>query len=132
VTAPGRTPAFMLEAGNPMRSVLLLVLVFEAISFGLAIPVMIFVSQVSPGSAAGAGGAAVLLALIGATLLRRPIGYVLGWLTQLAGIALGFATWGMFVVGVLFAALWVLVFALGKRLQASRRAGGADADKVAP
>jgi Flp pilus assembly protein TadB len=41
---------------------------------------------------------------------------VLGWLTQLAGLALGLLTASMFVVGALLAGVWVLAFALGKRL----------------
>jgi membrane protein implicated in regulation of membrane protease activity len=44
------------------------------------------------------------------------VGYILGWAAQLAGLALGFLTATMFIVGALFAAVWVLSFVLGKRL----------------
>jgi hypothetical protein len=105
-----------LSAGNPMRVVLMTVLIFEVVAFGLAIPVMIFVSDVPAAAAAGFGGGTALLAVVAAGLLRNRVGYVLGWLTQLAGLALGLLTPTMFIVGALFAAVWVLAFALGKRL----------------
>jgi len=105
-----------LSAGNPMRVVLMTVLIFEVVAFGLAIPVMIFISDVPAAAAAGFGGGTALLAVLAAGLLRNRVGYVLGWLTQLAGLALGLLTPTMFIVGTLFAAVWVLAFALGKRL----------------
>ena len=105
-----------LSAGNPMRVVLMTVLIFEMVVFGLAIPVMIFISGV-PAEAAGAlGGAAAVLAVVAAALLRNRVGYVLGWIAQVAGLALGLLTASMFIVGALFAAVWVLAFVLGKRL----------------
>jgi hypothetical protein len=100
-----------------MRVVLLSILIFEVIVYGLSIPVMILVSDVPPGLAAGCGGAAALLALVAAAFMRRPAGYYLGWATQPVGIALGLLTVAMFVVGTMFLGLWVLGFALGKRLE---------------
>jgi Protein of unknown function (DUF4233) len=105
-----------LSVGNPMRVVLMALLIFEMVVFGLAIPVMIFVSNAPAAAAAGFGSAAALLALMAAGLLRSRIGYVLGWLTQLAGLALGLLTASMFIVGALLTAVWVLTFGLGKRL----------------
>jgi hypothetical protein len=105
-----------LSAGNPMRVVLMTVLIFEVIVFGLAIPVMIMISDVPPAAAAAFGGGAAVLAILAAGLLRSRVGYILGWAAQLAGLALGFFTSTMFIVGALFAAVWVLSFVLGKRL----------------
>jgi Protein of unknown function (DUF4233) len=113
-----------LSPRNPMRSVLLAVLIFEVIVFGLAVPVMIFNSDVPPSLAGGLGGATALLALISAAMLRTPAGYVLGWLTQLAGLALGVLTPTMIFIGALFAGLWVLSFVLGKRLDAAQPSQG--------
>ena len=110
-----------LAPDNPMRNVLLAVLIFEVVVFGLSIPVMILVSNVPALVAALAGGGAALLALVSAGLLRRPVGYYVGWVAQVAGIALGFLTPGMFVLGIMFAALWILTFVLGKRLEAQQR-----------
>jgi Protein of unknown function (DUF4233) len=106
----------ILSPGNPMRVVLLTVLIFEVIVFGLAIPVMIFVYNVPAAAAAGFAGGAAVLALVAAGLLRSRIGYVLGWLVQLAGLALGLLTVSMFIVGAILAGVWLLAFVLGKRL----------------
>nr|WP_294694626.1 DUF4233 domain-containing protein [uncultured Friedmanniella sp.] len=114
-----------LSPNNPMRVVLLSILIFEVILFGLAIPVMILISDV-PGETAGlSAGAAALLALAAAGLMRRPLGYPLGWATQVAGLALGFLTTPMFFIGGMFAALWVTSFILGKRLDEQGRASTA-------
>ncbi len=114
-----------LSPKNPMRVVLLSILLFEFILFGLAIPVMILISDV-PGLWAGLGaGAAAVLALAAAGLMRRPLGYPLGWLTQVVGVALGLLTPAMFIVGGLFLALWVISFLLGKRLDEQGQARAA-------
>ena len=55
-----------LSAGNPMRVVLMTVLIFEVVVFGLAIPVMIVISDVPGAAAAGFGGATALLAVLAA------------------------------------------------------------------
>jgi hypothetical protein len=105
-----------LTPGNPMRVVLLSILIFEVIVFVLAIPVMLLVSEVPTGLAFGFGGGAALLALVAAGLMRRPIGYLFGWLAQLVGVALGLLTTPMFFVGGMFGVLWLITFVLGKRL----------------
>ena len=106
-----------------MRVVLLSVLLFEVIVYGLAVPVMILVSHAPAVPAAFAGGGAALLALLAAGLLRRPVGYPVAWVTQVAGIALGLLTPAMYVVGLMFTGLWVVTFVLGKRLDAAAPAG---------
>lgn len=113
---------YALPAGNPMRVVLLCVLLFEVVVFGLAVPVMILVTGVAPTSAALGGGGAALVALIAAGLLRKPTGYLVGWVAQLAGILLGLLTPAMWVIGGMFAGLWVLSFVLGRRLDAQAAA----------
>ena len=115
--------------GNPMRVVLLSVLIFEAILFGLAVPVMIFNSDISGGVATALGAGGALLALVATAMMRKPLGYLLGWITQVAAILMGFANGAMFVVGGIFAGLWIITFVLGKRLDGAKP--GADPDKVA-
>ena len=111
-----------LEPKNPMGVVLLSILAFEVIVFGLAIPVMILLSDV-PGLTAGlAGGGAALLALVAAGMMRRPVGYPLGWLTQAVGLGLGLLTPAMYLVGGMFLLLWLVTFVLGKRLDEQGRA----------
>ncbi|GAB3623969.1 hypothetical protein GCM10027418_20530 [Mariniluteicoccus endophyticus] len=110
----------MLHADNPMRSTLMMTLIFEIIVFGLAVPVMIMVAQVPPLNASLAGAAGALLALAATMTLRRPqVGYPLGWLTQVAAVAMGFLTYGMFIMGAMFLVLWLTCFVLGRRLEAA-------------
>jgi Protein of unknown function (DUF4233) len=112
--------AVTLSDGNPMRTVLMTLLLFEVIVFGLSIPVMIYVSNVAGGPAAVFGGAAALLAVVGAALIRKPVGYLVGWATQVGAVFLGLVTPSMFAAGGLFFVLWVISFVLGKRLDAAR------------
>ncbi len=109
-----------LERGNPMGKVVMAVVLLELIAFALAVPVMIKISDVPGSTAALAGGAVVLLCLISAALMRGPAGYLLGWITQLAGIALGLLTPLMFVVGVMFLGLYALTYVLGRRLESGQ------------
>ncbi len=109
-----------LKRDNPMRMVLLSVLLFEVISFSLSILVMTRVSGLSWQRATVFTVAAVLLCLVSAALLGNQVGYLVGWLAQLAGIALGLLTPAMFLVGGGFFALWVITFILGKRLESTQ------------
>lgn len=112
-----------LVADNPMGRVMLSILCFEAVVCGLAIAGMIMVSAVPPATAFGLGLSAAALAVLAAGLLRRPPGYPLAWLTQLVVIGLGLATSMMYLVGGMFALLWITCFGLGRKLelQAARR-----------
>lgn len=116
---------------NPMGRVMLSILVFEAIIFGLAIAGMIQVSTVSVPLSFGLGLGAAALAIVAAGLLRRPGGYLLGWLTQLVAVGLGFATAMMFAVGGMFFLLWVVCFVLGRRIEATPPGRGRPAPPAA-
>ena len=116
---------------NPMGKVMLSVLIFEAMVFGLAIAGMIQVSAVPVSLAFGLGFGSAVLAVVAAAVLRRPAGYALGWLTQLVAIALGFATSMMFWVGGMFALLWVVCFALGRRIETTPPGGARPAPPAA-
>ncbi|MDO5534512.1 MAG: DUF4233 domain-containing protein [Propionibacteriaceae bacterium] len=110
-----------LNDGNPMTKTLMLTLIFEVVVYVLAIPGMIQVNDVPLAPAFGFGiGAAVLAGIAGGMLGRRPIGWPLAWLAQVAGVALGFLTPWMFVVGGGFALLFAVEFLLGRRIEASR------------
>ena len=106
-----------LAEGNPMTKTLALTLIFEMVVFVLAVPGMIQVNDVPLGLAFGAGAAAALLAGVAGGLIgRRPVGWPLAWLAQLAGIALGFLTPWMWAVGGGFAALFAVEFFLGRKI----------------
>lgn len=113
-----------LHPQNPMGRVMLSILVFEAVVCGLAIAGMIQVEAMPAGTSVLLGGGAALLALAASALLRTPVGYPLGWLTQVVVIVLGVATPMMFAVGGMFGLLWVLVFVLGRRIERSRLSTG--------
>ncbi|MBN9106714.1 MAG: DUF4233 domain-containing protein [Propionibacteriaceae bacterium] len=113
-----------LDPQNPMGRVMLSILVFEAVVCGLAIAGMIQVEAMPAVTSALLGGGAAALALLSAGLLRTPVGYPVGWLTQVVVIGLGFATPMMFAVGGMFGLLWVLVFVLGRRIERSRLSTG--------
>ena len=107
-----------LTEGNAMTKTLALTLIFEAVVFVLAVPGMIQVNDIPLALAFGGGGAAAVLALVaGATIGRRPIGWPLAWLAQIAGMALGLLTPWMYAVGGGFAALFALEFFLGKKME---------------
>ena len=112
-----RGGSYALPNTNPMRVVMLTLLLFEVVVFGLAVPVMILVSGVPAGTAFAAGGVGALLAVTAAGLLRKPVGYLIGWITQPVGILLGLFTPAMYAIGAIFAGLWVLSFVLGRRLE---------------
>lgn len=94
------------------------VLTFEAIVIGLSVPVLIQVVGIDPATAVVAGLGLALLAVITAGLLRHRWAYALGWVVQVGALALGFWTWAMFVVGLLFGGLWAMAIVLGGRVDA--------------
>lgn len=112
-----------LQPGNPMTKVLMALLVFEVIVFGLSIATMVQVDGVALVPAVAAGGGASVLAVAAAATLRRPVGFVLGWLTQAAALGLGALTPSMFAMGGVFVLLWVITFVLGRRLDGLRATG---------
>lgn len=108
--------ALSLRPGNPMGRAMMVTLFLQLIAFGLAIPVLIQLAGVGTGLAVFAAGGTALLCVIAGGALRTPVGYPLGWLAQLAGVALGFLTPVMFVVAALFVVVYVLAFVLGKKI----------------
>jgi len=115
-----------LKPGNPMGRAMMIILFLQLIALGLAIPVLIKIGGESTGLAFGAAGGTALLCLIAGGLFRSPLGYPLGWLAQLAGLALGLLSGVMFVVGVIFTGVYVLAFVLGKKID---NAAGSVADR---
>ena len=53
------------------------------------------------------GGVIALLAFLSAGMLRRKIGWILGWIVQILMVAYGFVVFTMFFLGALFLGLWV-------------------------
>lgn len=96
------------------------ILFLEAIAFGLSAPVLISVAGVSTATALLVGIGLAVACLLVAGLLRSPSAYWLGWAIQLAATALGFVVTTMFLIGVIFLALWATAFFLGLRIETER------------
>ena len=112
-----------LTAKNPMAKVMVSILAFEAVVFGLAIAGMIQVDNVPVPVAVAAARTGMVVAIAACALLRHPVGYPLGWLTQVMVVGIGVLTPWMYWLGGMFALLWVVSFVLGRRLEQSGSAG---------
>ncbi|WP_092860875.1 DUF4233 domain-containing protein [Quadrisphaera sp. DSM 44207] len=67
------------------------------------------------------GLALALAFLVAAGLVRRPGGLVVGTVLQGVLIATGVVVPAMFLVGALFAGLWLWIVSVGRRIDADRR-----------
>lgn len=105
-----------------MRSLAGIVLGFEFLVLALVTPVMISVADVKPGIALPLCLGLAVLALVAAGLLRNRAGYVLGSVLQVAAVGLGFVVPVMFVLGLAFAAFWVMAIVLGRRIDEAKAA----------
>ncbi|HET7682618.1 MAG TPA: DUF4233 domain-containing protein [Marmoricola sp.] len=92
------------------------ILTFEAIVLGLTTPVLISVQGVDRAQALWIGLGLTVVCVLAAGLLRRTWAYGLGWLVQAAAIAMGLQITAMFVLGIVFLALWVAAYVLGGRI----------------
>jgi Protein of unknown function (DUF4233) len=122
-----------------VRQLCATVLVFEAIIILLAIPVATVLEHVHGGVAGGVGGALAVAALLLCGVVGRPgMGWALvaGSVLQVLVIAAGAVVPAMYVLGVIFGALWVTGIWLARKLdrQAADRqaAEGQAAEGVAP
>ncbi|WP_408640130.1 DUF4233 domain-containing protein [Cutibacterium equinum] len=118
----GRITMLTLPAGNPMTKVVVSFLAFEVVVFGLTIPGMILVSGISVALAVILGCIGMAVSILCALAIPRTWGYLLAWVLQVFGILLGLATPMMYVVGVVFAAIWVSIIVLGRRIDSNPQA----------
>lgn len=105
---------------SPKRGMAAAVLSLEAITLALTTPVMIVVSGVSAGPALTVGLGLAVACLLLAGMLRHAWAYALGWVVQVAAIALGVVVGAMFVLGPVFAALWAGAVLLGDKIERER------------
>jgi hypothetical protein len=98
------------------------VLVFEAIVVLLAIPVALTLTDADRTLVLVGGAVLALTCLLLPAFLRRPGAYAIGWVVQLVLVLSGFVVPAMFVLGVLFAALWALGLRLATKAERRRPA----------
>lgn len=93
------------------------VLVMESLTLGFAI-----LLALKEHSSLGImyGSIISLLLFITAGLLKRPSGFYIGCVLQIFMISYGFVIPSFFFVGVVFAALWVAAFIVGRKGEAAR------------
>jgi Protein of unknown function (DUF4233) len=101
------------EAVKGKRRLTSSVLSMEVVVFWLAIIVAIIQEHVSVAAALAVGGALAVGCIVIAGMIRRPWAYTAGGVLQVLAIACGFVVPVMFVIGAVFAVLWVVCIRLG-------------------
>jgi hypothetical protein len=74
-----------------------------------------------PGVVWAIGGATMVACALCAGLLRHKVGYVLGYVIQALLLLSGFVLPMMFVLGAIFAILWVVALRVGSRIDVERQ-----------
>lgn len=115
MSTPGRARRTRGER-SARHSLAQIVLGFETIVVFLGMLVVFGLKALPAASAFLAGGALLVVMILALALLPHGIGYVLGWLVQLTVIAGGLLIPMLFVVGILFTAMWTWCMILGIRL----------------
>ena len=99
-----------------MRGIAASVLVFEGLVVFFATLVALDLSDVDDGTLWWTGGTLAVACVVTAGLLGRPWGYVVGSVLQAVVVAAGLLVPAMFLLGTVFAALWVLSLHLGRKV----------------
>jgi len=107
---------------SPRRGMCAAVLCLEAITLGLTTPVMVSVADVALGTALWIGLGLTVACLVLSGMLRAEWAYALGWVIQVAAIALGFIVPMMFFLGAIFGLLWGTAYFLGRKIERERAA----------
>ncbi|GAB3214159.1 DUF4233 domain-containing protein [Marinactinospora thermotolerans] len=105
-----------------MRTICAVVLAFEVIVIGLAVPVAIQISDHPPALAGGVWGGLAFAALVLAFLQRRRWGFYAACVLQGLLLLSGFLVDGLLFLGVVFVGLWVAGVLLGRRTDAMQAA----------
>jgi hypothetical protein len=108
------------EQRSPKRGMCAAILSLEAVVLGLTTPVMINLSDVPWQTACAVGLGLCVACLVLAGLLRSEAAYAVGWVIQVAALALGFLVPLMFVLGGIFALLWGTAYFLGRKIERER------------
>ena len=95
------------------------VLIAESMTMGFAI----LIAMKNASNAAIIYGCVVaFLLFVAAGLIRRPGGFAIGWIMQVAMIGFGFVEPSFFIIGVVLIGLWVAAIVVGRKGEAARAA----------
>ena len=111
--APARKPR---RRRGAQESLLSIVLLLEAIVMFFVILVAYGLRVLPLGVIFGGGAVLIALMLLVGRSLRHPAAVWTGWTLQAVLILLGLLINVMYVIGVLFLALWIYCFIIGRRL----------------
>ena len=102
------------------RSLCAGMLALQAVVLFLTTPVLLSLTDIGtvPGLVIGLG--LTLLCVVAAGLMRRRIGYTLGWAVQALSIVMGFVITAMFALGLIFLALYGGAYVLGAKIDRER------------
>ena len=115
----GKKTRFTVTPG--MRRLGASVLGMEAIVVALSTPVAIMINKVEPALAVTVGIGLALGCAIVAGLLRYPWAYVAGSVVQVLAFLLGFVVPVMFVLGAIFAGLWIAAIFVAHRVETATK-----------
>lgn len=107
------------------------ILVLEAFVVFFAALVMYGLDLATVAVIVGAGTSMVLLCVVAAGLLRRPLGYVLGWIVQVLLVVLGLFVPMMLILGLVFLTIWMASMRLGGQIDVERAERAAAAEEPA-
>ncbi len=114
----GLPPVDKVRLEKSMRGIYSVLLILEAVVV-LLVPATI--SRIGVGLT-GFRLAAILVVIAGliglCALITKPWAYAAGWVLQVLVFLLGFFTWAMFVLGVIFGGLWFAAGRLHRELRA--------------
>jgi len=115
-SAPNDTPQRVRRRRTASESLLSITLLLEAILVFFIVMVVFGLRILPPAVAFGGGAALVVVLLLDGRIVRYRWGIWIGWLLQAFLIGLGILLPVMYVVGAIFAAIWVYCFITGRRL----------------
>ncbi|HET7173831.1 MAG TPA: DUF4233 domain-containing protein [Nocardioidaceae bacterium] len=107
---------------SPRRAMCGSVLGLEAVVLALSSIVLITISRLPASAGLGTGLGLAAAAVLVAGLLRYEWAYFAGFAMQLAAIAVGVVAPAMFVLGIVFGALYTTAYLLGRKIEREQAA----------
>ncbi|WP_166353131.1 DUF4233 domain-containing protein [Phytoactinopolyspora limicola] len=94
------------------------ILTFEVIVVALVVPVAVNLGGVNTTFGVVSAGVVAALCILGAATVRRGrVGYVIGSAAQVGAVGMGFVIPMMFILGSIFAAMWVVLLRIGPEVE---------------